>query len=318
MRSPAARPSPTTERLSASRWPGHSDSKPRRRRRRQREVPHDRGDLGRGAPPGALRLRADRLRRVRGGEQGSDHAAQAVDVGGQRGARRERGRRHAGRRLGGRAPAHRAGAAGRDPGHHQRGRRLRGHRPDARDVQAATRGRVMTTLEALTFLVYLVGSVTFILGLKFLASPTSARRGNRLAATGMAIVVLWVFITEFLLRDGGFSTVWILAVGIPIGSVAGVIGARRVPMTAMPQMVAIFNGAGGGAAALGAAAEFLHFAGAEGELLPVPFMVATLLGAVIGSVSFTGSVTALGQLPGVVSGAPLPLPGRQGVPGPPG
>jgi len=173
----------------------------------------------------------------------------------------------------------------------------------------------MTTLEALTFLVYLVGSVTFILGLKFLASPTSARRGNRLAATGMAIVVLWVFITEFLLRDGGFSTVWILAVGIPIGSVAGVVGARRVPMTAMPQMVAIFNGAGGGAAALVAAAEFLHFAGADGELLSVPFMVATLLGAVIGSVSFTGSIIAFGKLQGIVSGRPVTYPGDKVVTG---
>jgi len=116
----------------------------------------------------------------------------------------------------------------------------------------------MSTLDIVTFFVYLVGSVTFILGLKFLSSPVSARRGNRLAATGMAIVVAWVFITEFLLRDGGLSTVWILAVGIPVGGLVGALGARRVPMTAMPQMVAIFNGAGGGAAALVAAAEFLR------------------------------------------------------------
>ncbi|MDH4333802.1 MAG: NAD(P)(+) transhydrogenase (Re/Si-specific) subunit beta [Chloroflexota bacterium] len=173
----------------------------------------------------------------------------------------------------------------------------------------------MTTLEILTFLVYLVGSVTFILGLKFLASPTSARRGNRLAATGMAIVVLWVFITEFVLRENGLSTVWILAVGIPIGAVAGVVGARRVPMTAMPQMVAIFNGAGGGAAALVAAAEFLHFAGDGRELLSVPFMVATLLGAVIGSVSFTGSIIAFGKLQGIVSGRPVTYPGDKVVTG---
>ena len=116
----------------------------------------------------------------------------------------------------------------------------------------------MTTLDIVTFFVYLVGSVTFILGLKFLASPVSARRGNRLAAAGMALVVGWVFVTEFLLRDGGLSTVWILAVGIPVGALVGALGARRVPMTAMPQMVAIFNGAGGGAAALVAAAEFLR------------------------------------------------------------
>jgi NAD(P) transhydrogenase subunit beta len=172
----------------------------------------------------------------------------------------------------------------------------------------------MTTLEILTFFVYLVGAITFILGLKFLASPVSARRGNRLAATGMAIVVGWVFITEFLLRDHGLSTVWILAVGIPIGAVIGALGARRVPMTAMPQMVAIFNGAGGGAAALVAAAEFLRDAG-SGGLLPVTFMVATLLGAVIGSVSLTGSVIAFGKLQGIVSGRPVTYPGDKIVTG---
>jgi H+-translocating NAD(P) transhydrogenase subunit beta len=182
----------------------------------------------------------------------------------------------------------------------------------------------VTALDIVTFFVYLVGSVTFILGLKFLASPVSARRGNRLAATGMAIVVGWVFITEFLLRDGGLSTVWILAVGIPIGALVGAVGARRVPMTAMPQMVAIFNGAGGGAAALVAAAEFLRdtgnsvtdlCGGCSSALLPVTFMVATLLGAVIGSVSFTGSIIAFGKLQGIVSGRPVTYPGDKVITG---
>jgi NAD(P) transhydrogenase subunit beta len=173
----------------------------------------------------------------------------------------------------------------------------------------------MSAQEIVTFFVYLVGSVTFILGLKFLSSPVSARRGNRLAATGMAIVVGWVFITEFLLRDGGLSTVWILAVGIPIGTLVGAVGARRVPMTAMPQMVAIFNGAGGGAAALVASAEFLRDAGGGSATLPVTFMVATLLGAVIGSVSFTGSMIAFGKLQGIVSGRPVTYPGDKIVTG---
>jgi H+-translocating NAD(P) transhydrogenase subunit beta len=186
----------------------------------------------------------------------------------------------------------------------------------------------VTTLDIVTFFVYLVGSVTFILGLKFLSSPVSARRGNRLAATGMAIVVGWVFVTEFLLREGGLSTVWILGVGIPVGAVVGALGARRVPMTAMPQMVAIFNGAGGGAAALVAAAEFLRDAGTgacqpdrhcplilEPPLLPVTFMVATLLGAVIGSVSLTGSIIAFGKLQGIVSGRPVTYPGDKIVTG---
>ncbi len=173
----------------------------------------------------------------------------------------------------------------------------------------------MTAQDILTFFVYLVGSVTFILGLKFLSSPVSARRGNRLAATGMAIVVGWVFITQFLLRDGGLSTVWILAIGIPVGTVVGAVGARRVPMTAMPQMVAIFNGAGGGAAALVASAEFLRDAGGGGATLPTTFMLATLLGAVIGSVSFTGSIIAFGKLQGIVSGRPVTYPGDKIVTG---
>ncbi len=173
----------------------------------------------------------------------------------------------------------------------------------------------MTPLQVVTFFVYLVGSVTFILGLKFLSSPVNARRGNRLAAAGMAMVVGWVFLTEFVLRDGGLATVWILAIGVPIGTVVGVLGARRVPMTAMPQMVAIFNGAGGGAAAVVAAAEFMRDTGTGTELLPIPFMVATLLGAVIGAVSLTGSVIAFGKLQGIVSGRPVTYRGDKIVTG---
>jgi NAD(P) transhydrogenase subunit beta len=84
-------------------------------------------------------------------------------------------------------------------------------------------------------------------------------------------------------------------------------------MTAMPQMVAIFNGAGGGSAALVAVAEFLRDAGGEasGDLLPLPFVIATLLGAIIGSVSLTGSIVAWGKLQGVIPGRPVKLPGQQ-------
>jgi H+-translocating NAD(P) transhydrogenase subunit beta len=91
-----------------------------------------------------------------------------------------------------------------------------------------------------------------------------------------------------------------------------VLGARRVAMTAMPQMVAIFNGAGGGAAAVVAIAEFLRDAG-EGarELLPLPFVIAILLGAVIGSVALTGSIVAWGKLQGVIAGRPVMLPAQR-------
>jgi NAD(P) transhydrogenase subunit beta len=169
----------------------------------------------------------------------------------------------------------------------------------------------MDALEVLTYFVWLVASVTFILALKFLASPSTARRGNQLGAAGMALVIAWTFFTV----EGMLENWWIIVVGGAIGAVAGFMGARRVPMTAMPQMVAIFNGAGGGAAAVVAMAEFLEFAGHGGGLLPLPFVVATLLGAVIGSVALTGSIVAFGKLQGIVTARPYMLPGQQIITG---
>jgi NAD(P) transhydrogenase subunit beta len=124
--------------------------------------------------------------------------------------------------------------------------------------------------------------------------------------------VLWTFFTT----EGMLENWWIVLVGGAIGAVAGWLGAKRVPMTAMPQMVAIFNGAGGGAAAVVAVAEFLRDAELHpGELLPLAFIIATLLGAIIGSVSLTGSVVAWGKLQGVIASRPVKYPGSQIVSG---
>jgi len=178
---------------------------------------------------------------------------------------------------------------------------------------------------SLTIGVYLVAAVTFILALKFLASPRTARTGNLLGAGGMALVVGWTFATT----EGMLDHLWIVAVGGVVGSVIGVIGARRVPMTAMPQMVAIFNGAGGGAAAVVAVSEFLTATGGmessllgdlvtfifPPDLLPASFMIPTLLGAVIGSVSLTGSVVAFGKLQGFIAARPVTYPGSRIVAG---
>ncbi|HET6380704.1 MAG TPA: NAD(P)(+) transhydrogenase (Re/Si-specific) subunit beta [candidate division Zixibacteria bacterium] len=164
----------------------------------------------------------------------------------------------------------------------------------------------LSGIEIATYLVWLAASVTFILALKFLASPKTARTGNLLGAAGMAVLIAWTFLTV----EGMLENWWILLVGGLLGSVAGVLGARRVPMTAMPQMVAIFNGAGGGAAAVVAVAEFLEFS-SEGALLGLPFMVATLAGAIIGSVSLTGSIIAFGKLQGIVTAKPYMLPGQR-------
>ena len=131
-------------------------------------------------------------------------------------------------------------------------------------------------------------------------------------------MVAWTIATEPGLLDNW----WVLVVGGLIGTVIGVVGARRVPMTAMPQMVAIFNGAGGGAAAVVAVSEFLTATGEAGpgaELLPTVPMIATLLGAVIGSVSLTGSVVAFGKLQGFIAARPVTYPGSRLVAGdPPG
>jgi len=167
----------------------------------------------------------------------------------------------------------------------------------------------MSALDILTYFVWLISACTFILALKFLASPRTARRGNLLGAAGMALVVAWTF----LIRDGELGipdTWWVIVVGAIIGSIAGWLGAKRVPMTAMPQMVAIFNGAGGGAAALVAVVEFLRDTALHpGELMPLAFVIATLLGAVIGSVSLTGSIVAWGKLQGVIASRPVKYPG---------
>jgi H+-translocating NAD(P) transhydrogenase subunit beta len=170
----------------------------------------------------------------------------------------------------------------------------------------------MDTLEIVTYFVWLVASVTFIIALKFLASPKTARTGNLLGAAGMALVVGWTFFTT----EGMFENWWIILAGGAIGAVAGWLGAKRVAMTAMPQMVAIFNGAGGGAAALVAVVEFLRDVDLHpGELLPLAFVVATLLGAIIGGVSLTGSIVAWGKLQGVIPARPVSYPGSQIVTG---
>jgi NAD(P) transhydrogenase subunit beta len=157
-----------------------------------------------------------------------------------------------------------------------------------------------------TDLLYLVTIVTFILALRFLSSPKRARQGNLLGAAGMALAIVVT-----LAQDGLENYGWI-AVAMAIGAAVGVVGARSVKMTAMPQMVALFNGVGGGAVALIAFAEFHNLApaGLDGEEA-----VAILLSALIGSISFAGSLIAFGKLQELLSGRPIVYPGQQFVNG---
>ena len=138
---------------------------------------------------------------------------------------------------------------------------------------------------------YLVGSITFIVGLKRLSSPDSARRGNLLAAAGMIVAIIGTIL--FHKNNFGESIgniPWIVA-AIGVGTVIGYAMAMKVKMTAMPQMVSLFNGMGGACAAIISIVEFhSHPVGTPGYVLVV------LLGVIIGSVSFSGSVVAYGKL----------------------
>jgi H+-translocating NAD(P) transhydrogenase subunit beta len=153
-------------------------------------------------------------------------------------------------------------------------------------------------------LLYLIPIVAFILALRFLSNPAHARRGNQIGAAGMlvAIVVTWV--------HAGSVSWWAIVLGMAIGSGFGAIAARRVKMTAMPQMVALFNGVGGGAAALIALAE-LH------RILPDPgrpkidIALAIALSGLIGAISFSGSLVAFAKLQELIGGRPITYPGQK-------
>ena len=156
--------------------------------------------------------------------------------------------------------------------------------------------------------VYFLASVTFIFGLKGLSGPTTAQMGNRVAAAGMLLAVIATFLERQV------ADAWVLVLpAIAIGTVIGFVGARQVPMTAMPQMVAIFNGAGGGAAALVSILEYMHAEGAGA--VPAGEVVAILLGLMIGAVSFSGSIIAFGKLQGLIDAKAFKYAGQQLVTG---
>jgi NAD(P) transhydrogenase subunit beta len=151
---------------------------------------------------------------------------------------------------------------------------------------------------------YLVAAVCFILALSGLASPKRARGGNLLGAAGMLVAIGLTFATPGLGRFG-------LMVGaMAVGVVIAVPAARLVKMTAMPQMVAAFNGVGGGAAALVSIVEFLK---ADPAKLAVYQIVEVLFGVIVGCVSFSGSVLAFAKLQELMTGRPVTYPGQKGI-----
>ncbi len=153
-------------------------------------------------------------------------------------------------------------------------------------------------------LIYLIGSITFILGLKMLSNPATARRGNLLAAGGMTLAIvgtIFLYEDETGQRLGNYG--WIFG-GLVVGAIVGTLAAKKVKMTAMPEMVSLFNGMGGACAALISVVEFDHLMHVYGETggatIPVGLLIIILLGLIIGSVSFAGSMIAWGKLNGRV------------------
>ena len=153
-------------------------------------------------------------------------------------------------------------------------------------------------------LAYLAAIVSFVLALRFLSSPTTARLGNWLGAGGMAVAIAATLAQRGL--DHHVSILVVMLVSAPVGAFA----ARSVKMTAMPQMVALFNGVGGGAAALIGLAEF-HDQAPEPGRIAFNVGLSTVLSALIGSISFAGSLVAFAKLQELVSGRPITYPGQK-------
>ncbi|GLZ39547.1 NAD(P)(+) transhydrogenase (Re/Si-specific) subunit beta [Actinokineospora sp. NBRC 105648] len=146
-------------------------------------------------------------------------------------------------------------------------------------------------------LLYIVAFALFIYGLMGLTGPRTAVRGNWIAAAGMGVAVIATLLTP------GMGNWWLILLGVAIGTAVGVPSAKQVKMTAMPQMVALFNGVGGGAVALIAWVEFRQSLGFANE--PEHVAIASLFSAIVGSISFWGSLVAYGKLQELITGRPV-------------
>src|SRR6201997_1590020 len=159
-------------------------------------------------------------------------------------------------------------------------------------------------------LVYVLAAACFVVGLHLMNSPATARRGNQVSTAGMAIAIITTLV--LLIHEGSVTGIgWtVLIIGSLLGSAAGLYSARTVQMTAMPQLVSMFNAVGGGAAALVAVYEYIHDESLPGGVLGTT-SVFTVLDVIIGSVTFTGSLIAAGKLQGIITGSPIIVKGGQ-------
>jgi proton-translocating NAD(P)+ transhydrogenase subunit beta len=168
-------------------------------------------------------------------------------------------------------------------------------------------------IEVAVRVAWLAGAVAFVIGLVRMNSPATARNGNLLSAGGMAVAIgatAVLILARQLIGEGGFAvTGWIIIVlGVALGGGLGLWTARTVKMTAMPQLVSLFNAVGGGAAALIAIEDYLGLASTN-TAVPLDTNIFIVLDIIIGSITFTGSLIASGKLQGLISGQPIMIPG---------
>jgi NAD(P) transhydrogenase subunit beta len=157
-------------------------------------------------------------------------------------------------------------------------------------------------------ILYIVAFGMFIYGMSGLTGPRTAVRGNKIAGAGMTIAVIATLLTKHALH--GSSTPWLILLGLVIGVAIGIPAALRVQMTQMPQMVALFNGVGGGAVALIAWIEYRHHFASGGSDWALKAEIPSLFAAIVGSISFWGSNIAFAKLQEILPGKPIKLPGQ--------
>jgi NAD(P) transhydrogenase subunit beta len=168
-------------------------------------------------------------------------------------------------------------------------------------------------VEILVRIAWLVGAVGFVIGLSRMNSPATARNGNLVSAAGMAIAIAATAILILVAQASGAAiagVAWVIIVlGVVVGGGLGLYTARTVKMTAMPQLVSLFNAVGGGAAALIAIDDY--FGLQAGSAVRIDEHIFIVLDIIIGSITFTGSIIASGKLQGLIPGKPIQVPGGQ-------
>ena len=163
------------------------------------------------------------------------------------------------------------------------------------------------TFNTVIQLIYLAAASCFVLGLHLMNNPATARRGNQVSIAGMVAAIVATIVLVVHLGEISVTGWIVIVAGIAVGGGLGLYTARTVKMTAMPQLVSVFNAVGGGAAALVAIRDFMSLGAGVAASTSVP----TVLDVVIGSVTFSGSIIAAGKLQGLITSAPVTVPGAR-------